>query len=147
MVELLFMWQSNWNVSSSMQGQMNQLKVCGWELRDRLMRDTVVGAHYRPLDQEEGTDEAFYGQLEIASWSHTLILLGHFNHSDICWRGNTAQHTQSRKFLRLLKKNLCYKGWRSQRRIQRRAAVLVSAGKELVFFPVAGTVMCFRFRI
>ena len=32
-----------------------------------LMGDTVVGVHYRPPDQEEGIDEAFYRQLKVAS--------------------------------------------------------------------------------
>ncbi|XP_059585982.1 DNA nucleotidylexotransferase isoform X7 [Alligator mississippiensis] len=29
-----------------------------------------------------------------------LVLIGDFNHPDICWEGNTAVHKQSRKFLR-----------------------------------------------
>ena len=57
------------------------------------MGDTVVGVYYVPLDQEEEVNEAFYRQLEVASRSQALVLMGDFNHPDICWKGNTARHT------------------------------------------------------
>ncbi|GAB0205201.1 hypothetical protein GRJ2_002985700 [Grus japonensis] len=63
------------------------------------MGDTVVGVYYRPPDQEEDVDEAFCRQLEVASRSQALVLMGDFSHPDICWKGNTARHTQSRRFL------------------------------------------------
>lgn len=31
-------------------------------------------------------DEALYGQIEAASRSEALVLTGHFNHLNICWR-------------------------------------------------------------
>lgn len=40
------------------------------------MGDIVVGAYYRPSDEEEEADEAFYGKLGIALWSQALVLLG-----------------------------------------------------------------------
>ena len=45
------------------------------------MGDTVVGICYRPHDQEEVVvvDEAFYRQLEVASQSQALVLVGDFN--------------------------------------------------------------------
>jgi len=54
--------------------------------------DTVVCVYYRPPNQEEEVDEAFYRQLKVASW-------GDFNHPDICWEDNTARHMQPRRFL------------------------------------------------
>ncbi|GAB0209089.1 hypothetical protein GRJ2_003374600 [Grus japonensis] len=63
------------------------------------MGDTVVGDYYRPPDQEEEVDEAFYRQVEVASRSQALVLMGDLNHPDICWKGNTARHAQSRRFL------------------------------------------------
>ncbi|GAB0206503.1 hypothetical protein GRJ2_003115900 [Grus japonensis] len=63
------------------------------------MGDTVVGVYYRPPDQEEEVDEAFYRQLEVASRSQALVLMGDFNCPDICWKGNRARHAQSRRFL------------------------------------------------
>ncbi|GAB0182838.1 hypothetical protein GRJ2_000749100 [Grus japonensis] len=63
------------------------------------MGDTVVGVYYRPPDQEEEVDEAFYRQLEVASQSQALVLMGDFKHPDICWKNNMARHTQSRRFL------------------------------------------------
>ena len=46
--------------------------------------DNVVGVYYRPPDQEEEVDEAFYRQLKVASQSQALVLMGDFNHPDIC---------------------------------------------------------------
>ncbi|GAB0209149.1 rapamycin-insensitive companion of mTOR-like [Grus japonensis] len=69
------------------------------------MGDTVVGVYYRPPDQEEEVDEAFYRQLEVASQSQALVVMGDFHHPDICWKGNTARHAQSRRFLQSIDDN------------------------------------------
>ncbi|CAM5114317.1 unnamed protein product [Natator depressus] len=61
--------------------------------------DVVVGVCYRPPDQGDEVDEAFFRQLMEATRSHALILMGDFNFPDICWESNTAVHRQSRKFL------------------------------------------------
>jgi len=37
-----------------------------------------VGVYYRPPDQEEELDEAFYRQLQAASQSQALVLMGDF---------------------------------------------------------------------
>jgi len=57
-----------------------------------------VGVYYRPPNQAEEVDEV-YRQLKVASQSQALVLMGEFNHSDICRKDHTAGHTQSRKFL------------------------------------------------
>ncbi|GAB0206587.1 hypothetical protein GRJ2_003124300 [Grus japonensis] len=69
------------------------------------MGDTVVGVYYRPPDQEEEVDEAFCRQLIVASRSQALVLMGDFNHPDICWKDNTARHAQSRRFLQSIDDN------------------------------------------
>ncbi|GAB0205257.1 hypothetical protein GRJ2_002991300 [Grus japonensis] len=61
--------------------------------------DIIVGVCYRPPDQEDRADEAFCRQIGAASCSQALVLMENFSHPDICWRGNTAGHKQSRKFL------------------------------------------------
>jgi len=61
--------------------------------------DTVVGVYCRPPSQEEEVDEAFYKQLEVASWFLELVLMGDFNCPDICLISSTARHTRSRWFL------------------------------------------------
>ncbi|GAB0209788.1 hypothetical protein GRJ2_003444500 [Grus japonensis] len=61
--------------------------------------DIIVGVCYRPRDQGDRADEALYRQIGAASCSQALVLMGDFNHPDICWRGNTAECKQSRKFL------------------------------------------------
>jgi len=43
-----------------------------------------VGVYYGPPDQEEEADEAFYRQLTVASQSQAWVLMGDFNHPDIC---------------------------------------------------------------
>ncbi|GAB0179400.1 hypothetical protein GRJ2_000405300 [Grus japonensis] len=63
------------------------------------MGDTVAGVYYGPPDQEEEVNEAFYRQLEEALRSLALVLMGDFNRHGTCWKGNTARHTQSPRFL------------------------------------------------
>ncbi|KAK4809656.1 hypothetical protein QYF61_002553 [Mycteria americana] len=61
--------------------------------------DIVVGVCYRPPNQDEETDELFYKQLGEASRSLALVLVGDFNLPDVCWKYNTAERKQSRRFL------------------------------------------------
>ncbi|GAB0208438.1 hypothetical protein GRJ2_003309500 [Grus japonensis] len=67
--------------------------------------DIIVGVCYRPPDQGDGADEALYRQIGAASRSQALVLMGKFNHPDICWRDNTAERKQSRKFLECIDDN------------------------------------------
>ncbi|MCQ4021281.1 hypothetical protein FK520_27165, partial [Klebsiella pneumoniae] len=67
--------------------------------------DILVGVCYRPPNQDEETDEVFYKQLARAARSSALVLMGDFNHPDICWRDNTAGHRQSRRFLECVDDN------------------------------------------
>ena len=68
-------------------------------------RDIIVEVCYRPADQEDREDEALYRQIGAASHSQALVLMGDFNHPDICWRDNTAGHKQSRRFLECIDDN------------------------------------------
>jgi len=67
--------------------------------------DITVGVYYRPPDQEEEVDEAFYRQLQAASQSQALVLMGDFNQPDISWEGYTARHTQFWRFLQSIDDN------------------------------------------
>jgi len=69
------------------------------------MGDIAVGVYYRPPDQEEEVDEAFYRQLQAASLSQALVLTGDFNHPDISWEDHTARQAQSRRFLQSIDDN------------------------------------------
>jgi len=53
-------------------------------VRNKGQVHTVVGVYYRPPDQEEKVNEAFYRQLKVASQSHIFVLIGDFSHPDIC---------------------------------------------------------------
>jgi len=69
------------------------------------MGDDIVGVYYRPPDQEEEVDEAFYRQLQAASQSQALVLMGDFNHPDINWEDHTTRQVQSRRFLQSIDDN------------------------------------------
>ncbi|KAJ7407514.1 hypothetical protein BTVI_63030 [Pitangus sulphuratus] len=56
-------------------------------------------------DQENRVDEVLYRQVSAASHLQALLLMGDFNHPDICWRDNTAGHRQSRRFLECIDDN------------------------------------------
>ncbi|KAK4816845.1 hypothetical protein QYF61_023967 [Mycteria americana] len=74
---------------------------CLWvRIRGKVNKaDIVVGVCYRPPNQDEETDELFYKQLGEASRSLALVLVGDFNLPDVCWKYNTAEKKQSRRFL------------------------------------------------
>jgi len=67
--------------------------------------DITVGVYYRPPDQEEEIDEAFYRQMQAASQSQALVLMGDFNHPDISWEDLTARQAQSKRFLQSIDDN------------------------------------------
>ncbi|KAK4810636.1 LOW QUALITY PROTEIN: hypothetical protein QYF61_007373 [Mycteria americana] len=67
--------------------------------------DIVVGVCYRPPNQDEETDELFYKQLGEASRLLALVLVGDFNLLDVCWKYNTAEGKQSRRFLECVADN------------------------------------------
>ncbi|XP_062466520.1 uncharacterized protein LOC134159318 [Pezoporus occidentalis] len=69
------------------------------------MGDITVGICYRPPDQEDSMDEVLYRQIGKASHSQVLVLMGDFNHRDICWRDGTARHKQCRRFLDCVEDN------------------------------------------
>ncbi|GAB0188870.1 hypothetical protein GRJ2_001352300 [Grus japonensis] len=67
--------------------------------------DIIAGVCYRPPDQGDQADEALYRQIGAALRSQVLVLMGDFNHPDICWRDNAAELKQSRKFLEYVDSN------------------------------------------
>ncbi|KAK4808573.1 hypothetical protein QYF61_009876 [Mycteria americana] len=67
--------------------------------------DTLLGVCYRPPNQDEEADEAFYKQLAGVSQSLALVLMGNFNLPDVCWKYNTAERKQSRRFLECVEDN------------------------------------------
>ncbi|PKU34513.1 ras gtpase-activating protein hypothetical protein [Limosa lapponica baueri] len=46
--------------------------------------DVTVGVCYRPSDQDDKAEETLYKQIGAALHSQTLLLMGNFNHPDIC---------------------------------------------------------------
>ena len=65
----------------------------------------AFGAYYRPSDQAEPVDDAFFLQIQEASQLQALILLGNFNHPDICQKSSTVSCRQSRRQMEFIKDN------------------------------------------
>ena len=65
----------------------------------------MVGAYYRLSDQRDSVDEVFLLQLQEASRLQALILIGDFNHPDICWKCDTASCKQSWRLLEYIEDN------------------------------------------
>ncbi|XP_054058617.1 UPF0462 protein C4orf33 homolog isoform X2 [Rissa tridactyla] len=67
--------------------------------------DVVLGVCYRRPDQDEDTDEVFCKWLAEISQSPALVLVGDFNLPRICWKYNTAESRQARRFLECIEDN------------------------------------------
>ncbi|KAK4832285.1 LOW QUALITY PROTEIN: hypothetical protein QYF61_021684 [Mycteria americana] len=59
----------------------------------------------KPPNQHEETDEILYKQLGEVSQLLALFLVGDFNLPDVCWKYNTAERKQSRRFLECVEDN------------------------------------------
>ncbi|CAM5165610.1 unnamed protein product, partial [Eretmochelys imbricata] len=94
--------------------------------------DVVLGICYRPLDQGDEVDKAFFWQLTAVTRSHALVLMGDFNHPDICWERNTAVHRQSRKFLERVGDNFLVQVVEVPARDRAALDLLLTNWKELV---------------
>lgn len=60
--------------------------------------DILLAVCYRSLNQDEDVGELFYKQLAGVSPSSALVLVGDFNLLDTCWKLNTEERRQSKKF-------------------------------------------------
>ncbi|GAB0175367.1 hypothetical protein GRJ2_000001900 [Grus japonensis] len=89
--------------------------------------DIMEGVCYRPPNQDEEADKIFYKQLGEVSRLLALVLVGDFNLPDFCWKYNTAERKQSRRFLERVEDNFLtqLKDIEVLERVQRRATKLV----------------------
>lgn len=69
------------------------------------MADILVGVCYRPSSQDGEANEMFYKQLGEVSQSPALFLMGDFNLPVVCWKYNTADRKQCRRFLECVEEN------------------------------------------
>jgi len=75
----------------SLKNSHEPVKSLWVRIRDRRNQgNLVVVVYYRPPNQGEPVDKAFFLQLQEASRSQSLVLLGDFNHPDIGWKSSTA---------------------------------------------------------
>lgn len=70
---------------------------------------SLVGVYHRPLNQDKEADEAFYKQLVEISQLLAFVILRDFNLPDICWKYNTVERKQSRRFLEHVEDNFLTK--------------------------------------
>ncbi|KAK4830418.1 hypothetical protein QYF61_011042 [Mycteria americana] len=90
----------------SLKNSHEQAESLWVRIRDRGNKgNLVVGVYYRPPNQGEPIDEAFFLQLQEASRSQPLVLLGDFNHPNICWKSSTESCRQSRRLLECIEDN------------------------------------------
>ncbi|KAK4806761.1 hypothetical protein QYF61_005557 [Mycteria americana] len=90
----------------SLKNSHKQVKSLWVRIRDRSNKgNLVVAVYYRPPDQGEPTDEAFFLQLQEASCLQALVLLGDFNHPNICRKSSKASCRQSRRLLECTEDN------------------------------------------
>ncbi|GAB0207576.1 hypothetical protein GRJ2_003223300 [Grus japonensis] len=61
--------------------------------------DILLGVCYRPPNQDEEADEAFYKRLAEVSQSLALVLMGDL--PDVCWKYNIAERKQYRSWLNM----------------------------------------------
>ena len=92
----------------------------------------VVGVYYRPPDQGEEADEEFFLQLQEASCSQALILIGDFNHPDIRWKSGTANCKQSRKLRECIEDNSLVQVMESLTRGEALLDLLLTDMEELI---------------
>ncbi|GAB0178841.1 hypothetical protein GRJ2_000349400 [Grus japonensis] len=79
---------------------------CLWvRIRGKANKADMVGVCYRPPNQDEETDEILYKPLGEVSQSLALVLVGNFNLPDVCWKYNTAERKESRRFLERVEDN------------------------------------------
>ena len=84
----------------------DQVKSLWVKIKDQSIKGhPVVGVCHSPPDQEEVVDEAFLLQLQEVPHPWALVLMGNFNHPDICWNSGMGGGRQSRRFLESVEDN------------------------------------------
>ena len=71
------------------------VKMKDWSNKGHL----VARDCYRPSDQGKPVHQAFLLWLQEVLCSRALVLMGDFNHLDICWDSSKARSRQPRRFL------------------------------------------------
>jgi len=67
--------------------------------------DILLRVCYTPPNQDEEVEEIFYKGLAEVSQLLALVLVGDFSLPDVCWKYNTAERKQSRRFLEYVEGN------------------------------------------
>jgi len=90
-----------------------------------------VDVCYRSPDQKDKKDEALYKQIGVASYSQNMVLMGDFNHPNICWKDNMAVHQKSKRFLECVD-NFLFQAVQETTRTGAMQDVVLTKGQGLV---------------
>ncbi|PKU39070.1 nedd4-binding protein 2-like 2 [Limosa lapponica baueri] len=113
-------------------------------IRDRGNKgNLLVGVYYRLPYEGQPIDEAFLLQLQEASHSKALVLLGDFNHPNICWKSNTTSCRQSMRFLECLNNNFLRQEINSPTQGDAILDLIVTKASELIRdVKIGGSLSC-----
>lgn len=84
-------------------------------------------------------DEVFLLQLLELLHSQALILMGDFNHSDVCWKNIMASYKQSRRLLERIKNNFLVQ---VLNRTNQRDLVLTNTEEVINDIKIGGSLDC-----
>jgi len=103
----------------------------------------VVGVYYKPPDQGEPNDEAFFLQLQEILRSQSLVLLGDFSHPNICWKSSTVSCRQSRRLLECTEDKFLNQARESPTRADVILDLLVTNASKLIRdIKIGGSLRC-----
>jgi len=116
----------------------DKVECLWWKMRGKANKaDILLGVCYRPPKQDEEEDEVSKRLAEV--WQLlALVLVEDFNLSDICWKYNTADRKQSRRFLECVEDNFLTQLVREPTRGGALPDVLFTNREELVRDVVVG---------
>lgn len=109
--------------------QLQTAWACGWKDKEHTNKGHLVGEiYYRCLT-------CWWGlllQLQEASCSQALILMGDFNHPGICWKSNAAACKQSRRLLEHIKGTFQIQVLHKPMREDALVDLVLTSGNELI---------------
>jgi len=128
----------------SLKNNHEQVEILWVRIGDRGKNgNLVVGVYCRLVDQGQPIDEAFFLKIQEASCLKSLVLLGDFNHPDICWKRSTASCRHSRRFLECIDDNFFSQVTDTPSRRDAILDLLVSSVSELIRdIKIGGSLGC-----
>ena len=129
----LYIKKSMQHEELSLNRSHKQVEILWIRTRDRGNKgNLVVGVYYRPPDQGEPTDESSFLQLQEASYSQSLVLLGDINHPDIYWKSSMVSCRLCRRFLECIDDNFLNQVIDTPTRVEAILDLMITSASELI---------------